>query len=368
MPDVRPDELADRIAALPGIERLHAVAERAPVYLVGGAIRDLLLGLDPPSNLDLVVEADVWLIAAELGGEVRTHQRFETATVQLGEVEVDLARARTETYPHPGALPQVSPAGLDEDLDRRDFTINAMAVPLGRDAELVDPHGGLRDLRDGLLRVLHDVSFVDDPTRALRAARYAARLGLGLEDRTHELLGTADLATVSRERAVAELRRVAHEERRVRGFELLDEWEVFPLPSGALELIASIDGLGPPWPEVADPVNAVVAAALGQVARARDLAAAGPTSPSAAVELAHGRDATELLLARAMGAEWLDRYVGEWRQVRLEISGEDLLAEGFERGPAIGRGLKAALDAKLDGKIAGRDEELRVAREAAGAT
>ena len=368
MPDVHPDELAGRIAALPGIDRLQAAAAGTPVYLVGGAVRDLLLGLDQPSNIDLVVEADVGPIAADLGGKVRSHERFETATVQLGDVEVDLARARTETYPHPGALPEVSPAGLEEDLSRRDFTINAMAVPLGGDAELVDPHDGLRDLRDGLLRVLHDASFADDPTRALRAGRYAARLGVDLEDRTRGLIGTADLDTVSRERTVAELRRVACEERRVRGFALLDEWGVFRLPSGALELIASIDALGPPWPDVRDPGSAVVAVALGETGEARELAAVRPESPSAAVELAHGRDATELLIARAMGADWLDRYVGEWRHVRLEISGEDLLAEGIERGPAIGRGLKAALDAKLDGQITRRDEELRVAREAAGAT
>jgi Asp-tRNA(Asn)/Glu-tRNA(Gln) amidotransferase A subunit family amidase len=101
--------------------------------------------------------------------------------------------ARSETYPRPGALPEVRPAGIDEDLARRDFTVSALAVPLADPGALIDHHGGVDDLRAGLLRVLHDRSFVDDPTRALRAARYAARLGFAVEAMTLAQLVEADL-------------------------------------------------------------------------------------------------------------------------------------------------------------------------------
>jgi tRNA nucleotidyltransferase (CCA-adding enzyme) len=367
MPGVNPEELADRVAGLPGIERVRAAAAETPVHLVGGAVRDLLLGRDR-ADLDLVVEGDVEPIARRMGGEVRAHDRFGTATVRVDGLHVDLARARAESYPRPGSLPEVRPADLGADLARRDFTVNAMALPLAGEPELVDPHGGLEDLRAGLLRVLHDASFIDDPTRALRAARYAARLGLRPEERTLELLGQARLDTVSRERVVAELRRLAREETRRRAFELAGEWGVLSLRPDALRLIARIEALGSPWPGIASSADAVVAAVLGETTEAGRLAVAEPERASRAVELAHGKTATDLLLARAMGAGWLDRYVTEWRDVRLEITGDDLLAAGVDRGPAIGRGLRAALAAKLDGQTAGRDEELRVALEAAGAT
>jgi tRNA nucleotidyltransferase (CCA-adding enzyme) len=109
----------------------------------------------------------------------------------------------------------------------------------------------------------------------------------------------------------------------------------------------------------------VLAAALGRLADAPRLADARPSRPSEAVELATGRTGVELALARALGAEWLDRYVGEWRHVRLEIGGDDLLAAGIPQGPAVGRGLAAALARKLDGEVAGSDEELAVALDAA---
>ena len=161
-------------------------------------------------------------LATRLGGEVREHERFATAKVHLGEHEVDIATARAESYPHPGALPEVEPTeGIAADLARRDFTINAMAVPLRRDPELIDPHRGREDLEAGLLRVLHAHSFDDDPTRALRAARYAARFGFELEHETAELLREANLSTVSTDRREAELLRLAGETEAVRGFALL---------------------------------------------------------------------------------------------------------------------------------------------------
>jgi tRNA nucleotidyltransferase (CCA-adding enzyme) len=364
---IEPERLGERLAALPGIERLREAAAGIPAYLVGGAVRDLLLGRER-ADMDVAVEGPVGELARRLGGEVRTHERFATAAVRVDGLELDLAATRSETYARPGALPEVRPASLAADLARRDFTVNAMAVPLADDPKLIDPHRGLEDLQKGELRVLHPGSFVDDPTRALRAARYAARYDFALERETAELLRRADLSTVSRDRVEAELRKLAAEPEARRGFELLGEWRLLELEPGALELVAAVGEVvaAEPWRQVASRADAVLAAALGRgVAEARELASAQPERPSEAVELARGRTGVELALARALGAEWLDRYVAEWRHVRLEIDGNDLIAAGVAEGPAIGRGLGEALRAKLDGEIDGKREELHAALAAA---
>ena len=137
----------------------------------------------------------------------------------------------------------MAPAGFAEDVERRDFTVNTMAVSVLEPGRLIDPLDGERDLRRRALRALHDGSFVDDPTRALRAARYTARLGLVVEAGTLARLRATDLATVSADRVTAELRRLAGEPTPRHGFELLDEWGLVPLANGAAELIDAIDEL-----------------------------------------------------------------------------------------------------------------------------
>jgi tRNA nucleotidyltransferase (CCA-adding enzyme) len=374
---IGPTTLRARLESLPGLHRMREAAAGLRAYLVGGAVRDLLLGRDR-ADLDVVVEGDVDDLAAGLGGEVLSHERFATAKVVLDGAEIDLATARAETYSRPGALPDVRPAGLEEDLARRDFTINAMAIPLHGEPELIDPHGGRPDLEQSMIRILHDRSFVDDPTRALRAARYAARFGFGVEDDTERLVRRADLSTVSEDRVEAELLRLAAEPSARRGFELLASWGLVPLSDGAgaqIDAVAELLGR-PGWRGVADRALAVHAAVTGRApgaagrlrdlrAAARELAATSPKRPSEAVELARGHGDIELVLARAEGAEWLDPYVDEWRHVSLEITGDDLLGEGVPEGPELGRGLDEALRRKLDGEISGRDEELRVALDAA---
>jgi tRNA nucleotidyltransferase (CCA-adding enzyme) len=368
MPELQIDDVAEALrSAYPELNAVHDVAGGKPVYLVGGAVRDLLLGRGR-ADIDLVVEGDATALASRLGGEVVEHERFATAKAHLGEHEVDIATARAETYPHPGALPEVEPtAGIAADLARRDFTINAMAIPLRRDPELIDPHRGREDLESGLLRILHPNSFEDDPTRALRAARYAARFGFELEPDTADLLRETDLATVSADRRKAELLRLAGETEAARGFALLAEWGLLELPEHGVELAARVAGLlaESPWTEVARRDHAILAAALGRWGGAEALATADPKRPSEAVQLARAANPVELVLGRALGAEWLDRYLNEWRDVVLEIDGEDLIRAGVPRGPQIGRGLGEALRRKLDGELAGRDEELSIALEAA---
>jgi tRNA nucleotidyltransferase (CCA-adding enzyme) len=362
------DGLASRIEALPGFDAARAASGRAGVeaLLVGGAVRDTLLGRST-ANLDLVVLGDPGPLVEELGRDARVHDRFGTATVATAAGPIDVARARAESYERPGALPTVTPAGLEEDLARRDFTVNAIAVALADPGEPIDPHHGLEDLAAGLLRVLHERSFVDDPTRALRAARYAARLGLKLEETTAQLIRETDLGTVSEDRVEAELRRLADERSPRLGFELLDGWGLFELADGAADLIDAVAALvsEPRWRITVGRADAILAAVHGPPPAAVALSQLEPRSPSAAVEAARGRSPVELALGRALGAEWLDDYLESWRGVRLEISGADLLEAGVPEGPAIGRGLTEALRAKLDGEVDGYDDELRLALHAA---
>jgi tRNA nucleotidyltransferase (CCA-adding enzyme) len=360
---IEPDELPGRVETLPGVRALREIAERTPTYLVGGAVRDLLLGLEA-GDLDVVIEGEPEALLQLPGFEPEREALFLTGRLRLDDMQIDVARARAETYPRPGALPEVRPASIADDLARRDFTINAMAFPLGGNGELLDPHGGLEDLRAKRLRVLHDRSFVDDPTRALRAARYAARFGFDLEPGTAELIRDADLSTVSEDRIDNELRRIAAEDDPAPPLRLISEWGVMPsLDPGAADRVAEVTRLASaqPWSDWVERDLAVMLAIVRPLPQVRELAAATPERPSEAVRLADPWDPAQLLVARALGAEWLDRYVEDWRHVGLEITGDDLLAEGVAEGPAVGRGLEAALSGKLDGEISGRDEELRIA-------
>ena len=226
-----------------------ALEQHVALYVVGGFVRDLLL--DRPSlDFDLVVEGDAIALAHVLGrrfgGRVTAHPRFGTAkwliaplgsdiAVELGypgsasELPefLDLISARTEFYTHPTALPTVESGNIKLDLHRRDFTINTLAMRLDGNhyGELYDYWGGLVDLRSKLVRVLHSLSFVDDPTRMLRAVRFEQRFGFCIENRTLELLHEALslLSRVSGERIKHELDHILDEENRLLMFERLNE-------------------------------------------------------------------------------------------------------------------------------------------------
>ncbi|MBS1679038.1 MAG: hypothetical protein JST08_16800 [Actinobacteria bacterium] len=373
------DQLAEALAAAyPELAEVAAAAPD-PVYLVGGAVRDLLSGRGR-ADIDLVVEGDPGALARALGAEpLAAHSRFGTLKVDLDGHEVDIAATRRESYVRPGALPTVElGAPIRTDLARRDFTVNAMAVDLAEPRELIDPYDGRADLGAGVLRAIHGASFRDDPTRAIRAARYAARFRFEVEPGTRELLRAADLSTVTPERRGGELRKLAEEGTAVPALELLVGWGLIELRGGgSFALAHEVDRLmaGPPWSEEADRAEAILAAALGPVrlaeggggtAAARSswrpptpLADTRPSRPSEAVRLARGHDPIEVVLARAAGAEWLDDWL-HWREVSLDITGADLTAAGLS-GPAVGEALEAALTAKLDGEAPTRADELRLA-------
>src|SRR2546423_58642 len=247
--DIDPARLPDSVGSLPAIDLLRQIARRVPAYLVGGAVRDLLLGIGG-ADLDVAIEGDTAILADMPGFTLERDGLFLTVRLKLGDIEIDVAQARAESYPRPGALPEVRPASIGEDLARRDFTVHAMAFPLGGEEQLIDPHGGVKDLRAGLLRVLHEASFADDPTRALRAARYAARFDFELEPGTAALLREADLSTVSEDRTDNELRRIAAEEDPAKAIALIVDWGVMPsLDRRAPERVAEVTRLASaePW-------------------------------------------------------------------------------------------------------------------------
>lgn len=400
------DELPARVRSLRGMERVMPALEGGPrCFLVGGAVRDLLLEREP-LDVDVAVEGDAEAVAARvadaLGGEVRAHERFGTATVVAGGADaVNLARTRRETYAAPGALPDVEPAGLTDDLARRDFTVNALALDLTADKALVDPHGGQEDLRDGLIRILHPASFRDDPTRLLRAVRYAARLDFQLEAVTERLAREASqegaLGTVSGSRIRDELIDLLTEDEAPRAAELLRDLDLDVALHEGLhadsELVASaklgaaetgadpalvalaalaIGGVGASLAAWIDGLGLLAAerdAVLRAAERAPDLAHGlrSELRPSELRALLDGEPPEALALALALGspAKPVLDYVSRLRAVRLEIDGNDLLAAGLAESPALGRALDATLARKLDGEVHGRDEELRVALEIA---
>jgi tRNA nucleotidyltransferase (CCA-adding enzyme) len=401
-------DLRERVRRLRGMERLLPALEGLPpAYLVGGAVRDLLRGA-AAVDLDLAVEGDARSVARALAdrlrGQAREHERFGTATVRAADLTFDLASTRRETYPEPGALPRVEMAALDEDLRRRDFAVNAMAVGLTGDdlGHLYDPCGGLADLEDGVVRVLHDGSFIDDPTRLLRAVRYEVRLGFRMDRPTEDLARAAAaggaLRTVSGARVRDELMDLLREPQAPAGVrrlhdlgldralhpaldadpELAASASLGAAAIGADRGLATLAALCSDAPErldgwlsdlhlTADERDAVARAARA----ARPIAAqlrVREHRPSELRALLAREPLESLALALAMRApsEPILRWVTELRPVRLKITGDDLLAAGVPEGPGLGRALEETLDLKLDGVVSGRDEELEAALTVAG--
>ena len=401
-----PERLAERIRALPGMDLLlPALRGLPPTFLVGGAVRDLLRG-ERAVDIDVAVEGDATAaardIAARTGGDAIVHERFGTATVRATGLVADLATTRRERYERPGALPVVEPATLDEDLARRDFAINAMAVELSGDrlGHLRDPHGGRADLDAGIVRVLHDASFVDDPTRLLRAVRYEARLGGRMDPDTEvlarEAIAGGALATVSGPRIADELIDLLAEVEVGRAVERLADLELdralHPALAADPELAASVAlacletgadrGLAGLAALVSRDPDAladwVQALGLRRSDRERVLAGArqapglvaplrADLPPSAVHALLRCEPPETLALALALGAPARPvlRFLADLRDVHLEITGDDLIEAGVERSPAIGRALDEVLRRKLDGEVSGRDDELRLALEIA---
>jgi tRNA nucleotidyltransferase (CCA-adding enzyme) len=404
-------ELADLADLQEVFEAVAAVSEPYDgVYLVGGTVRDILQG-ERNFDVDIAVEGDAIELARSLadalGGRVRAHRKFGTAVVLYGEDErVDVVTARTEFYDAPAALPSVEHATIREDLFRRDFTINAMAVSLrGSDfGRLVDPFQGRRDLEAKTIRVLHNLSFIDDPTRIFRAIRYESRYGFRMDDHTLRLArGTIEMGLVGdlssarlRDELVALLEEgdagasilrlaeigagtaihphLAADEEAVQLLERLRELnERYGTAIPAWRLAFTTLARKLPPDEVYGWLRRLkvqrrdlerIAAAVTVGPRLVERLGGDSLEPAEVVKLAdpYAPDAPLFALALDDRPE-LDDYFQRLRNVRLEVSGSDLAEMGLGESPEVGEVLAELRRRKLNGQLDGRESELAAARE-----
>jgi tRNA nucleotidyltransferase (CCA-adding enzyme) len=412
--------IGDALTANP---RLHAIAEvvavRGPdapsVFVVGGTVRDILLGEDRSDDIDLAVEGDAipfaYLLAEALGGHATPHRKFGTAIVSgAGDQHVDVVTTRRESYDAPGALPTVEHAELAHDLHRRDFTINAMAASLGRDdlGTLFDPYGGRADLQDGTVRVLHDASFVDDPTRILRGVTYEARYGFRFDQHTETLargcIASGHVGDLASSRLRDELVDLLEDQHGADGIRRLGELGVdvaihphlsaddraaglfaralalrgelgLDVPAWRVGLAILARAMSPDeeydWLDRLKVRRRDVDRILGTVRVAPwivEQLRGGGLDPARLVAAAdpYAPDAPLLALAIEDSQELRD-YFARLREVRLEIGGADLIAMGLPESPRIGDILGEIRRRKLNGELDGRDDELAAARELASA-
>jgi tRNA nucleotidyltransferase (CCA-adding enzyme) len=387
-----------------------AAAHGARAFVVGGLVRDALLERPPARyDLDVVVEGDALAVARALAdaasGTLVEHERFLTASVTLADRRrVDLVTARSERYERPGALPHVLPALIAQDLKRRDFTVNTLAVELASGGfGLLDPLGGGTDVARRRLRILHPLSFVEDPTRIFRAARYAARLGFALDAwsaRCQALaLSLAPYPALSPARIVAELERILADAEPAAALTLLARAGAFRLldpryrttRAGLARLqavpptLAWIRARGVPAPAVelltvalaADQPAEVVAAALrglglsgaplervrqtlaGAAALATGLRAARPSEAARALRAASPTAlAWRHLTADVAASERLDRLAAAVQAQRPALGGGDAIALGVPPGPDVAAVLAALRDGRLEGEIGDRQGEI----------
>lgn len=423
----------ERLRALAGgAELLGTAAEHdGSVELVGGAVRDILLG-GSPRELDVVVDGDARSFAAALARrlnahagedpdercELTYHERFGTALVCWESGEIDVAMRRRETYPSPGALPDVAPGTPEQDLARRDFTVNAIAVALGGDrrGQLRAVAGALEDLTARRLRVLHDTSFMEDPTRLVRLARYASRLGFEVDPHTTALavaaVAAGALKTISGERLGAELRLAFAEVDPVGPLAALDRMGVFEAwESGvsfdehvvrtALEIVPEdgsrsvllaaslvLELTGRLDEEDTEPsmrgflYDLQLPSGNGRRAFGVAVSAAfaidhvdGADTTGELLELTIGTPVESLALAAAVcdmedgpgsyGRRIIEDWLRERRHIALQVTGDDLIAAGVPEGPEVGVRLEESYRLLVEERIEpGRDTELRAALEA----
>ncbi|MHB1016805.1 MAG: CBS domain-containing protein [Coriobacteriia bacterium] len=397
------------------VRTIGRLADEAGVraHAVGGFVRDMLLGREN-LDIDIVVEGDglefALLVGERLGKRVKVHRRFGTAVLVWSKsLHVDITSARTEYYQRPGALPTVERSSLRQDLFRRDFSINAMAVSIDpeRFGQIADPFGGLSDLEHGLIRSLHSLSFVEDPTRVLRAVRFEAKFGFRIDSSTDALMRQAVdmgmLEEVSGARLREELLDIIDEEgvAAILG-RLYDIGLLGTLgPEGAdhERVVADVRSCAAAYPRIAETwpvpprrrtllVTALVASAGKTAAdrwcrrmrfgreyatpavltaeRADALAArlrdGRKMRPSRLYYSLDGLPVETLAYLWATAAprirERVALYVHELSAIRPSVSGEDLIALGVEPGPAFAGILAQARADRLDGTAVGREAEL----------
>ncbi|MYD08808.1 MAG: CCA tRNA nucleotidyltransferase [Chloroflexi bacterium] len=405
---------------------IELIAEQAQagnlrLFLVGGVIRDLLLKR-PNHDLDFVLESDAIAfaeaLAAEYGGASQAHKAFGTASWRLDSAlaekldlpggalpgHIDFARARAETYAGPGALPSVMPSGIERDLWRRDFTLNALALqlsPAQAAGKLLDVSGGLSDLERKRVRILHDKSFIDDPTRVFRALRFARRYDFTIERETaalmkdalpalervsgirlsHEIelilqettavavmLDLQDLGALARIHPAFRINSELDERLRMKP-DTLPRWTAIPADDPSLNWSLLLADVGESDVgaicgrlDLTQALTRAVVASAELVANASALADAA-ARPSEIARLLDGAPEVSLLAAwtilsqRIKARQNIDNYVKLWRQLRPVATGNDLKRMGIPPGPRYKVLLDALRSAWIDGDISTQEEE-----------
>jgi tRNA nucleotidyltransferase (CCA-adding enzyme) len=401
------------------------VADEAgfPVYLVGGIVRDLILRV-PNLDVDIVVESDgitfAGMLVKKAGGRVKTHQKFGTAIVVLPNgLKIDIATARLEYYEKPAALPTVELSSIKKDLYRRDFTINTLAVRLNRKrfGELIDFFGGLRDIKEKTIRVLHSLSFVEDPTRVLRAIRFEQRFDFHLSKHTQNLIKTAvNMKLFDRltgERIYTELMLMFSEAEPLKILRRMKEWDllkfIHPGLKATVEVERLFDEIGKAltWfrllyldlkvdrsyvyflgliDRMKDSIADEALARLALPARLRERIRLTRTRYrdvlyvfykeaklplSRVYDLLKPLDTESILLMMAKAKKdnarkYISLYLTRLRDTRVSLTGDDLKTLGIPPGPRYRKLLEELLDAKLDGTVATREEELAYVKERIG--
>ncbi|MBI5946393.1 MAG: CCA tRNA nucleotidyltransferase [Chloroflexi bacterium] len=374
----------------------QAAALDMPCYLVGGSVRDLLLGR-PINDLDIIVEGDAInlgeALVQKIGGKLTPHHKFHTAIWHQTTDTIDLITARKETYSSPGALPTVTPSTIDDDLRRRDFTINAMAIRLDGDhyGESLDPLNGQKDLEQGIIRVLHPRSFVDDPTRIFRAIRYEQRYAFDIDPATFNLINSESLGVLgglSGERIRHEVDLIFEEEHsakmilRANGLNFFERihLDLPPFNPDYAEFLDMDPTLDIPADRIAMGYMLwfmeLTEASIQSVARRlcftsdledsvsdasrlnRSLPFLADSKPS---EWSFAIEKLQLLSIYAVylvsGQKALLDYLVLWRHVKPHTTGDDLKARGLQPGPRIGEILTQLRAAWLDGSINTAQEE-----------
>ena len=367
-----------------------AAQEGARLYLVGGIVRDKLSGKGT-LDIDLACEGDVKRLgerlSKELGADFIYYPPFKTGTIEGPKgTRIDLAMSRRESYPVPGELPKVRKASIEEDLYRRDFTVNAIAESLHPDdfGELIDPMGGQKDLKKGVIRILHDASFADDPTRIFRAVRYAARLGFRIEPHTLKLLKEAvgRIPALSGERLLYELRCIMNEPKDVRLVivKRLDKLGVLaflgpkitPLSYARLARIQSEEScefLCLVFSHFKEsyisklPISKACVKTVSTLRQRKGIMRRlnGLSRPSGIYFLLKRFDERGLRILseteRSKNRAKIAEYLANYRNVTIQTTGDDLKELGIKPGPRYQELLDKLLAAKLDGKIRTKRDE-----------
>jgi tRNA nucleotidyltransferase (CCA-adding enzyme) len=382
---------------------IHLIADEtpAPIYLVGGVVRDLLLERDS-LDLDFVLEGDAITLARALiqkyGGAIVTHAPFRTATWTLDHPNasvsvVDLITARREEYPAPAVLPVVTPSHLQDDLARRDFTINAMALRL--DSELIDPFDGQGDLARKQVRVLHDRSFIDDPTRMFRAVRYAERYNFSIEPHTLALFDPASVALLTPERIRHEIDLILDEPNAARMMMRLRELNLLKAIDPSLDwdsdlsrIVDSVsDSDSSAWRFDPTPARRDLIYALwlshfeaDQFFRVSDRLAFSADQRRSITSAAQLRRDLKSLAGSKPSAwtnyldsiplisifvVWLEthqpallNYAVTWRHIHPQTNGHALIARGMKPSPQFAQILNRLRNARLDGEVKTLEEEM----------